>query len=155
MSVEIRKAIEMPIAKVDKESRTIYGVVYKASKEFDDTGQPTDYEDTQGNWAKADEVKKACHSFNKKLQNTALFKGGVDKQHNEKAGYGIVVESYIAKTDERDINAEAGDWVAAIEVTDEGCWKEVLKGDVTGFSIGGKAQIIEVEKDDEDDDFFQ
>lgn len=141
---EIRKSIEMPIAKVDKESRIIYGVVYKASKEFDENGNPVDYEDTQGNWAKPEEVKKACHSFNKKLQNRKVaFNGGVDKQHNEVAGYGIVVESYIAKVAEPDINADVGDWVAAIEVTDNACWGEIEKQEITGFSIGGKAKIAE------------
>lgn len=144
MIEEIRKSVEMPIAKIDTESRMIYGVVYKASKEFDEDGNPTDYEDTQGNWAKAEAIKKACHSFNKKLQNRkAAFKGGVDKQHNEIAGYGIVVESYIAKVAEPEINADVGDWIAAIEVTDDTCWSLVEKKEITGFSIGGKARILE------------
>lgn len=141
---QITKSIEMPIAKIDNESRIIYGVVYKASKEFDENGKPLDYEDTQGNWATVEEVKKACHSFNKKLQNRKVaFKGGVDKQHNEIAGYGTVVESYIAKVAEPEINADVGDWVAAVEVTDDTCWALVEKQELTGFSIGGKAKIAE------------
>lgn len=132
----------MPIAKIDDSTRVVIGVVYKASKKFDDKGKALDNLDTHGNWAKEEEVKKACHNFNKKLQNKKLIgKVGVDKQHNEKAGYGIVVESYIAMSDIPDINAEKGDWVAAVEVTDDECWKQIAKGEIEGFSIGGKATI--------------
>lgn len=138
----ISKSVVMPIAKVDSQSRTIIGVVYKASKTFDANGKPLDSIDSHGNWATEEEVKKACHRFNKKLQEKKLIgKVGIDKQHNEKPGYGIVVESYIAMADIPDINAAKGDWVAAVEVTDDKCWKEIEKGDIEGFSIGGTAKI--------------
>lgn len=132
----------MPIAKIDDDSHMVYGVVYKASKQFDEKGQPLDYVDSHGNWATADEVKKACHNFNKKLQNRSVpFNGGVDKQHNEKPVYGTVIESYVAKVAEPDINADVGDWIAAVEVSDSACWEAIKKGEITGFSIGGKAKI--------------
>lgn len=140
----VQTLVTMPISKVDNENRTIVGVVYKASKEFDENGKPKDKStiDTDGNWATEDEIKKACHNFNKKLQNKKLIgKVGVDKQHNEKAGYGIVVESYVALSDIPDINAAKGDWIAAVEVTDDTCWKQIQKGEIGGFSIGGTAKI--------------
>jgi len=133
----------VPIQKIDKENRTIIGVVYKASQ-VDKKGKPIDKStvDTHGNWATEEEVKKACHNFNKKLQNKKLSgKVGVDKQHNEKAGYGTVVESYIAMADIPDINATKGDWVAAVEVTDDTCWEQIQKGEIEGFSVGGTAKI--------------
>lgn len=137
---EINKKFEVDIAKVDKENRVVEGVVYRPSKEFNKEGEPTDYKDSQGDWMNEDDVKKACHNFAKKL---AITKGQVvDKQHNEKAGYGNVVENYIAKTDIPDIGAKKGDWVAAIEVTCDKTWKQVLKEDITGFSIGGKAAYV-------------
>lgn len=134
----------VPISKVDDANRTIIGVVYKAAKDFDEKGKPKDKAtiDTHGNWATEAEVKKACHSFNKKLQNKKLIgKVGVDKQHNEKSGYGVVIESYIALSDIPDINAAKGDWVAAIEVTDNACWEQIKKGEIEGLSIGGSAKI--------------
>lgn len=138
----------MPIAKVDDSTRIIIGIVYKAAKKFDEKGNAIDNIDTHGNWAKEEEIKKACHNFNKKLQNKKLIgKIGVDKQHNEKAGYGIVVESYIAMSDIPEINAEKGDWVAAVEVTDDECWKQIQKGEIEGFSIGGKATITTNQKE--------
>lgn len=137
-----RMMISVPIAKVedDGESRIVYGVVYKAAT-LDAAGKPAEV-DTQGNWATAEEVKKACHRFNRRMA-TAPKDAGVDKQHNEKPGYGTVLESYIAKTAIPDINAAPGDWVAAIEVTDDATWKEIQKGEIEGFSIGGTATIIE------------
>lgn len=134
------KKFEVSIAKVDKDNKIIEGVVYRPSKVFNKEGKPTDYTDSQGDWMNEDDVKKACHNFAKKL---AITKGQVvDKQHNEKSGYGHVVENYIAKTDIPDIDAKAGDWVAAIEVTCKKTWDQVLKEDITGFSIGGKAAYV-------------
>ena len=132
----IQKQFEVKIAKIDKENKIIEGVVYRPSKAFNDKGEPTDYVDSQGDWATVDDVKKACHTFAKKL---AKAQGKVvDKQHNEKGVYGHVVENYIAKTDIPDIDALAGDWCAAIEVTDTKTWEQVEKKEITGFSIGGE-----------------
>lgn len=144
--MEVQTLISMPIAKVDTTNRTILGVVYKAAKEFGEDGRPKNKEtiDTHGNWATEEEVKKACHQFNKKLQSKdkkLSGRVGVDKQHNEKTGYGIVIESYIAMSDIPDIHATKGDWVAAIEVTDDTCWQQIQKGEIEGFSIGGTAKI--------------
>lgn len=134
---KINKSFEVDIAKVDEENKIVEGVVYRPSKEFDKDGKPTDVIDTQGDWMTEEDVKKACHSFAKKL---AITKGSVvDKNHNEKAGYGQVVENYIAKTDIPEIGAKKGDWCAAIEVTDDSTWTQVEKKEITGFSIGGKA----------------
>lgn len=133
--LKIQKSFEVKIAKLDEENRIVEGVVYRPSKKFDENGEPTDYKDSQGDWSTVEEVKKACHNFSKKI---SIAKGaGVDKQHNEKSGYGHVVENYIAKTDIPTIEALEGDWCAAIEVTDDTTWEQVKKGEITGFSIGG------------------
>lgn len=151
--MQVRKSFVVQIAKVDKEHRIVEGVVMKASKQFDENGEPTDYKDTHGNWASVEEVKKACHNFNRKIySNPPSKKVGVDKQHNDKAGYGVPIESYIAKVDIPELNAEIGDWVAAVEITDDATWKEVEKGEIAGFSIGGSAKITPAkggEKEDE------
>ena len=137
---EIAKSFEVAISKIDKENMIIEGVVYRPSKEFNKNGEPTDYKDSQDDWMTEEDVKKACHNFAKKL---AITKGQVvDKQHNEKAGYGHVVENYIAKTDIPEIDAKAGDWCAAVEITCEKTWKQVIKEELTGFSIGGKAIYV-------------
>lgn len=142
--MEIKTLASVPIAKIDETTRTVVGVVYKASKEIGPDGKPADRStiDTHGNWATEVEVKKACHNFNKKLQNKKLAgKVGVDKQHDEKAGYGVVIESYIAMADIPEISATKGDWVAVVEVIDDTCWQQIQKGEIEGFSIGGTAKI--------------
>ncbi|WP_368490834.1 XkdF-like putative serine protease domain-containing protein [Clostridium sp. BJN0013] len=137
------KNFEVKIAKVDEQNHIVEGVVYRPSKVFKEDGTPEDYVDTQGDWATVEDVKKACHTLSKKLALTqSIAKAGVDKSHNEKGGYGFVVENYIAKTDIPDINAKADDWCAAVEVTDDSTWQQVLKGDITGFSIGGTAVYV-------------
>lgn len=130
----------LPIAKIEQEDHLIYGIVLKCSKEFNEAGEPTDFQDTDGNWATADEIKKACHRFNLKLQRPAKS-AGVDKGHNGKPDYGHVVESYIAKGELPDIQALPGDWIAVIQVTDEPTWAQILSHEITGLSIGGTAAI--------------
>ncbi|WHH59159.1 XkdF-like putative serine protease domain-containing protein [Petroclostridium sp. X23] len=147
---KIAKSFEVSIAKVDEVNRIVEGVVYRPSKVFKADGTPTDYIDSQGDWMTEDDVKKACHKFAKKLTISKSGKTGVDKHHNEKAGYGVVVENYIAKADIPDIDAKAGDWCAAVEVTDEATWKQVQKREITGFSMGGNAVYIPVEGGEED-----
>lgn len=134
---KIEKSFEVNISKVDKINKIVEGVVYRPSKKFDEKGDATDYKDSQGDFMNEEDVKKACHSFAKKL---AITKGSVvDKNHNCKAGYGSVVENYIAKTDIPDIGALKGDWCAAIEVTCDETFEQIEKKEITGFSIGGKA----------------
>lgn len=137
------KSFEVKISKVDEENHIVEGVVYRPSKVFKEDGTPEDHIDTQGDWATVEDVKKACHNFSKKLALTqSVAKAGVDKGHNEKGGYGFVVENYIAKTDIPDIDAKQDDWCAAIEVTDTSTWSQIQKKEITGFSIGGTAIYI-------------
>ena len=51
--MEVKTLAAMPIAKVDEASRTVIGVVYKASKAVGEDGKPVDKStiDTHGNWA--------------------------------------------------------------------------------------------------------
>lgn len=146
------KNFEVKIAKVDEQNHIVEGVVYRPSKVFKEDGTPEDHIDTQGDWATVEDVKKACHSFGKKLALTqSIAKAGVDKGHNEKGGYGFVVENYIAKTDIPDIGAKQDDWCAAVEVTDDATWKQIQKKEITGFSIGGTAIYINPEEGGEED----
>lgn len=134
------KEISVKINKVDADLRTVEGVVYRPSKVFDAEGNPTDYIDSQGDWATVEDVKKAAHSFMEKLMHSNAK--GVDKQHNEIDGYGYVVENYIAKCDIPEIDVLKDDWVAAIKITDDNTWNDVLNGTITGFSIGGTAVYV-------------
>src|SRR5690606_15432934 len=79
----------------DDEQKLVYGVVYEP-----------DVEDSHGDFMTAAEIEKAAHGFMKDARN-------IDKQHNFEAGFGEVVESYVAPADITvgDETITKGSWV--------------------------------------------
>ena len=120
------------ILKADAESHFVTGVVYEPMEE-----------DTHGNYMTEDEITKAAYWF---------FKNGnkVDLQHSfEPLDNAAVVESWIAKAD-FEIDGEPvrkGTWLMTVEVTDEGVWDGIEKGEITGFSMGGLGNYSEEDVD--------
>ncbi len=118
------------IAKVDEDKRMIFGIVYS----------PDDL-DTQGEYAKAEDIEKAAHSFMKDLRAT-----NIDKQHNEEPQPAFVAESWIVrKGDPLFTDETEGAWAVGIKVEDEDLWKSAKEGEIGGLSMGGTADKI-VEK---------
>jgi len=121
------------LQKVDTEERYILGVV----AEPDET-------DTQGDTQSADEVKKAAYGFLEDYRNVGL-------QHKQYINKEVkIVESYIAKADES-IPGDAayvkkGSWLMAVRVIDDELWAAVKSGAITGFSFGGYADRVPLEK---------
>ena len=118
---KFEKNIQIFFEKQDPK-KLIYGVVYTPNEI-----------DTQGDYATEDEIEKAAHQFLKDARN-------IDKQHDFVTGAGEVVESYISPIDftlgEQEV--KKGAWVLVTKATDE-IWEEVIKGDITGYSMAGKA----------------
>ncbi len=111
------------ILKVDEEERMVYGVVMEP-----------DTVDTQGDWATAEEIRKAAHSYLEYKQH----QGVMHKFFNFGKKLRIM-ESYIAPVDfqmegER---VKQGSWIMATRVDDDGLWQAVKDGKLTGYSIGG------------------
>ncbi|CAM4358668.1 hypothetical protein BAMA_16480 [Bacillus manliponensis] len=121
---------QVPILKTEEEKQLVTGIVYEP-----------DVEDSHGDMMTADEIEKAAYNFMENYQH-------IDKQHDEVAGKGTVVESWIAKSDmvvgEQDI--KAGTWLMTVRVDDTDTWEEIKKGEITGFSMGGFGERIEIEK---------
>jgi len=111
------------IIKTDNENHYITGVVYEPMTE-----------DTQGDFMSAEVIEKTAHDF---LKNGE----GCDLQHNFKLQEGVsVVESWIAKAD-FEIDGEKvtkGTWLMTAEISDKNLWDKIQKGEITGFSMGGK-----------------
>lgn len=72
-------------------------------------------------------------------------------QHTLFGDLGIeLVESYIAPQD-LDLDGlltgqdiiRKGSWVMAVHVTDDDLWQQVKDGEITGFSIGGVATVLD------------
>ncbi|MCD8018426.1 MAG: XkdF-like putative serine protease domain-containing protein [Clostridiales bacterium] len=125
------------ILKADAETHYVTGIVYEPM-----------VEDTDGNYMTEEEITKAAHWF---MKNS----GDADIQHCfEKAENVEVVESYVAKSD-MEIEGQQikkGTWLMTMEISDDDVWGRIEKGEITGFSMGGKGAYSEVDVDISDPD---
>lgn len=122
---DFEKRIEVIVDKSD-EKQLVYGIVYEP-----------DVEDAHGDYMEAEDIEKAAHEFMKEARN-------IDTNHDFEAGVGEVVESYIAPAD-FDIDGETikkGTWLMVTKASDE-VWEAIKKGEITGYSMAGTAEIIE------------
>lgn len=117
------------ITKADDPQKLVYGVVYEP-----------DAEDAHGDYMDAETIEKAAHSFMEDYQQ-------IDKQHDFTTSAGKVVESYVAPVDMtiEDTTITKGTWVLVTKATDE-MWEDIQKGEFTGYSLAGTAQVEEVKK---------
>ena len=125
-----------PLLKTDAAKRIAYGVVY----------QP-DVPDSHGDFMVAEEIEKMAHKFLSKGLVTAI-----DSEHDLVDTGAVVVESFIAR--KGDLDFPEGAWVLGVHSPDEAQWAQVLKGEIGGFSMYGKAiredeQTIELELPDD------
>lgn len=92
--------------------------------------------DLHGDIYSADEVRKACHNFNQHSMTANLL-------HIVETDTFSIVESYISQTDmvlgERLI--KSGSWLVVTQVHDEEIWDEIKLGNLTGVSVGCKADV--------------
>lgn len=117
--------LEVAITKAnDPSKQLVYGVVYSPETL-----------DAHGDFMNANEIEKAAHDFLVNARN-------IDVQHNFEAGFGQVVESYIAKQDDLENGITKGSWVLVTKATDE-VWNKIQKGEITGYSMAGTAEVIE------------
>ncbi|QWF73573.1 terminase [Bacillus subtilis] len=117
------------IAKEADEQKLVYGIVYEP-----------DTVDAHGDFMTAAEIEKAAHGFLKDARE-------IDKQHDFQGGVGEVVESYVAPAD-FEMNGEIikkGSWVLVTKASEE-VWEEIKKGEITGYSMAGVADIAKQEE---------
>lgn len=97
--------------------------------------------DAHGDITSEDEVRKACHNFNKYSMQANLF-------HLTKTSTFEFAESYIAPVDMviGDKLVTKGTWVCAIQCLDDGLWELIKSGDICGVSIGALASIEQLEE---------
>ena len=115
--------------KVDSEQRKILGVVL----------EPDSF-DLHNDIYSAEEVRKACENY-----NTNCLRGNVE--HLVNTDKLAVVKSFILEVDATigEQPVKAGSWLMEMKVNDDTLWDMVKSGDFTGFSIGGKAAIEDIE----------
>ena len=95
--------------------------------------------DAHGDIYSHEAVEMANESFMLKSQNANV-------QHLFNTEQMSVIESYIAKADALEGGILAGDWVMTMKVHDAELWKMCKDGEFTGFSVGCKGSVVEIEE---------
>lgn len=119
------------VLKANAEEQTVTGVVL----------QPETV-DAQGDIYSAEVIRKAAEGFLSRY-NRATKLGLQHKKFNKKFE---LLQSYIAPADFAmgGRTVKAGSWVMKVKVVDSGVWKLVKEGKIRGFSIGGKARVVQL-----------
>lgn len=100
-----------------------------------------DEPDAHGDVTSVDEVRKACHNFNKYSMQANLF-------HLAKTDTFEFAESYIAPVDLAigDKLVSKGTWLCTVQCLDDGLWELIKSGEVCGVSIGALASVEQIEE---------
>lgn len=122
---------EVKLTKVNNDQHMVYGIVYSPNQV-----------DTQGDFAKANEIKKAAYGFMK-----SALTPNIDTNHDFDAKDAYVAESWLTKGVDSLFEKEPeGSWAVGIKVESEELWNQVKKGELAGISMAGRA--IKVKKED-------
>lgn len=112
------------ISKSDDDERIVFGVVYEP-----------DVEDTQGDYATAEEIRKAAYSF---MENGQIYK----VMHKGVAVDICVLETYLAPV-EFQMGGETvtkGSWVLGSRIPKGELWIDIKSGEHTGYSMAGTSE---------------
>lgn len=97
--------------------------------------------DAQGDIMSPEVIEDAAYDFVGRLvQGKAKGIGYLHKDFGRKL---LLVASYIAPQPMiiGGKHVPAGSWIMTVKVLDDEVWKRILKGEIRGFSIGGKARV--------------
>jgi len=138
------KSLKYDIVKQDEEKRLVMGPVLIPESI-----------DLQDEIVSAEEIENAGHNYMIKLtfQNDPEFLNSIGLDDKADRGFMhvdfsrkiAVVESYMAPVN-FEINGRKivkGTWVMTVKVFDDEVWILIKTGKITGFSIGGRARLIE------------
>ena len=123
-----RPVAKFTITKIDRKKQIVGGVIYEP-----------DEVDTQGDYANKDEIEKAMYRF---MEKYATNTKRIRINHMGKKIFFPIVESFIPDHDtmKGDQQLKAGTWWLMIKITNDKIWKAIDAGELTGFSMGGKAK---------------
>lgn len=142
MEVKIEKRGTGCLVIKSQAERLVSGIVYHAS----DPEAPEF--DAQGDTVDAVELWKALKSW------MIDSNGRMKIMHKGKAVYTPIVENYMATSNHAKdgVRLRKGDWfvTAYVPPEQEELWQAIQKGEIGGFSIGGKATAVDVEKADDE-----
>ena len=103
--------------------------------------------DAHGETTNADEIRKACHNFNRSPKRANLF-------HRAMTDSFEFIESYILPADIEieDVNGSMrtiskGSWLVVTQTHSDEIWEAQKDGRITGVSIGARGQVVEEDTD--------
>lgn len=117
--------LRVDFKKSDIEQGVVYGIVYAP-----------DEVDTQGEFANADEIKKAAYDFMKRSD----LRYCIDVNHNFNIADAYICESWIVKSKDEFFDEE-GAWAVGIKIEDEELREMIKNGSITGLSMYGSGVI--------------
>lgn len=122
------------LIKLSKEEQKVTGVVLEP-----------DVFDAQKTTITAEVIRIAAHRF---LAGYNV-KTKIGVQHKDFKKPFELCESYIAPIDFvlGDKTIKKGSWVVVLKILNKKIWDKIKKGELAGFSIGGKAKIKKLEKE--------
>ena len=122
------------LIKLVKEEQKVTGVVLEP-----------DVFDAQKTTITAKVIRKAAHGFLAGYNVTTKI--GV--QHKDFKKPFELCECYIAPVDFvlGDKTIKKGSWVVVLKILNKAIWGKIKKGEIAGFSIGGKAKVKKLEKE--------
>ncbi|MDY6120424.1 MAG: XkdF-like putative serine protease domain-containing protein [Campylobacter sputorum] len=123
---KFHECLRVDFSKSDKEQGVVYGLVY-APNEID----------TQGDFANANEIKKAAYTFMKEQDMHC-----VDINHNFEYAPAYICESWIVKENDP-FFGEVGAWAVGIKLESDELKQMVKSGDLKGLSMYGSGVLKE------------
>lgn len=129
MTQDINHSVEGQVLKVDNEERLVYGWASVISE----NGKTL--VDRQGDVISAPTLTKAVNKFMQHVR--------VGKEMHSGNQIGVVVNSWVfTKELNKAIGVQSGreGWVVAFKVFDDDVWEKVKSGELSAFSIGGRAR---------------
>jgi 2'-5' RNA ligase len=119
-------SFSVPICKIDIKKQQVGGYVLVPN-----------LPDIQKDFAEPADIESGCHSFLKNLA-LGLQKGsGTGHEHAVFKGIGFPVESFM---DHTGVHGVPGGWFLMVKVSNPDVWNRVEKGEIVGFSVGGKGK---------------
>jgi SAM-dependent methyltransferase len=124
---EEEKARFFKFIKINKKQQIVGGVIYEPM-----------VEDSQGDYADAEEIQKAMYKF---MEKYFMNQSRIKIMHKGKLHSFPILECFQPEEDTKkgkDI-IKAGSWWVMIKIADKNIWQEVEKGVLKGFSMAGVA----------------
>ncbi|MBY0559998.1 XkdF-like putative serine protease domain-containing protein [Hyphomicrobium sp.] len=119
------------IKKLDEEQQLVFGEVYAPG-----------FPDSQGDFMSVETIQNMAHEFLRKGRVA-----NIDLNHNQELSGCYVVESFIARDDDKTFIP--GSWVLGVKIPDPEIWNLVKSGELNGFSLDGAAvqvpTVLEIE----------